>query len=87
MQKLKEYRAAKKIKEKYESSGIGYVKFAHPLGINIENPKTYDKTSSPRDNPEDILKKNIATEIDEVLELMLNGMRKKKARDFVGRAS
>ena len=85
MQKLREYRAAKKIKKKYESAGIGYVKFAHPLGINIENPKTYDKTSGPRDNPEDILKRNIVKEMDEALELMLKDMRKKKTRDFVGR--
>lgn len=84
MQKLREYRAAKKIKKKYESAGIGYVKFAHPLGINIENPKTYDKTSGPRDNPEDILKRNIVKEMDEALKLMLKDMRKKKTRDFVG---
>jgi hypothetical protein len=61
---LKEYRAAKRIKKMYESAGVGYVKISHPKGINIEDPRTYDKNAKPLDNVESMLKAKIAKEID-----------------------
>ena len=84
IQKLKEYRAAQKIKKKYESAGIGYVKFAHPTGINIENPRSYNKTANLKDNPELVIKQNIASEIDGALKDMLKKMRKNKTRELIG---
>ena len=83
-QKLKEYRTAKKIKKKYESLGIGYVKFAHPNGVNIENPKSYSKTANFRDDPEKVIKQNIASEIEKSLTDMLKKIRKNKTRELVG---
>ena len=84
IQKLKEYRTAQKIKKKYESMGIGYVKFAHPTGINIENPKTYNKTANVNDNPEQVIKQNIYSELDEALRDVVKKMRKNKTRELVG---
>lgn len=84
VQKLKEYRTAQKIKKKYESMGIGYVKFAHPTGINIENPKTYNKTANINDNPEQVIKQNIYSELDEALRDIVKNMRKNKTRELVG---
>ena len=84
VQKLKEYRTAQKIKKKYESMGIGYVKFAHPTGINIENPKTYNKTANVNDNPEQVIKQNIYSELDQALRDVVKKMRKNKTRELVG---
>jgi hypothetical protein len=63
MKSLKDYRTAMAIRKKYESRGIGYVLFAHPRGLNIDNPRTYDKTANQRAKVEDVLKKNISAEI------------------------
>ena len=60
---LKEYRAAMIIRKKYESKGIGYVLFAHEKGLNIDNPRTYDRTAGPKEKVEDVLKRKIAAEI------------------------
>ena len=84
IQKLKEYRTAQKIKKKYESMGIGYVKFAHTTGINIENPKTYNKNANVNDNPEQVIKQNIYSELDEALRDVVKKMRKNKTRELVG---
>ena len=62
---LKEFRAAKKIKQMYGNIGVDYVKISHPMGINIEDPRTYDKTASPLSDVEVILKAKIAKEVDE----------------------
>lgn len=69
---LKEYRAAKRIKKMYGQAGIGYVKFSHPMGINIEDPRSYDKKASPTADIESILKAKIAKEIDEEIAKMSN---------------
>jgi hypothetical protein len=61
---LKEYRASKRIKKMYGNAGIGYVKFSHPMGINIEDPRTYDKKASSISDVEAILKTKIVEEID-----------------------
>jgi hypothetical protein len=83
MVKLKEYRAAKKIKEKYEGMGIGYVKFAHPQGINIENPRSYDKTASPTTRVDEILKRSIGAEVEAELKKTLDGIRKSGQLDLM----
>jgi hypothetical protein len=74
VQRLKEYRAAKKIKKKYESQGIGYVKFAHPKGINIENPKTYDKLAKGNEDVEKIIIGQILSEMEVSMKTMLTKM-------------
>ena len=83
MVKLKEYRAAKKIKEKYEGMGIGYVKFAHPQGINIENPRSYDKTASPTTRVDEIIKRNIDAEVEAELKKTLDSIRKSGQLDLM----
>ena len=83
MVKLKEYRAAKKIKEKYEGMGVGYVKFAHPQGINIENPRSYDKTASPTARVDEILKRNIDAEVEAELKKTLDSIRKSDELDLM----
>ena len=83
MTKLKEYRAAKKIKEQYEGMGIGYVKFAHPQGINIENPRSYDKTANQNARVDEILKKAIDAEIDAELKKILDSIRKGQQLDLM----
>jgi hypothetical protein len=83
MVKLKEYRAAKKIKERYEGMGIGYVKFAHPQGINIENPRSYDKTAAPTTRVDEILKRNIDAEVEAELKKTLDGIRKSGQLDLM----
>ena len=83
MAKLKEYRSAKKIKEKYEGMGIGYVKFAHPQGINIENPRSYDKTASPTTRVDEILKRNIDAEVEAELKKTLDSIRKSGQLDLM----
>ena len=84
VQRLKEYRAAKKIKKKYESQGIGYVKFAHPKGINIENPKTYDKLAKGNEDVEKIIIGQILSEMEASMKTMLAKMRKNKANSMLG---
>jgi hypothetical protein len=83
MVKLKEYRAAKKIKEKYEGMGVGYVKFAHPQGINIENPRSYDKTASPTTRVDEIIKRNIDAEVEAELKKTLDSIRKSGQLDLM----
>jgi hypothetical protein len=83
MVKLKEYRAAKKIKEKYEGMGVGYVKFAHPQGINIENPRSYDKTANPTARVDEILKRNIDAEVEAELKKTLDSIRKSDELDLM----
>ena len=83
MVKLREYRAAKKIKEKYEGMGVGYVKFAHPQGINIENPRSYDKTASPTTKVDEILKRNIDLEVEAELKKTLDSIRKSEQLDLM----
>jgi len=84
-QKLREYRAAKRIKSRYEKMGIGYVKFAHPQGLNIENPRTYSKKATGRENVEDILKEQIFADFDESAKKFLKEMRKSPSNNLIGR--
>lgn len=83
MQKLREYRAAKKIKQKYEGMGIDYVRIAHPDGINIENPRTYDKDAIGNENVGRMLQQQIISEMDNELKSILEKMRKPGSRDVI----
>lgn len=83
MQKLREYRAAKKVKDKYQNAGVEYVRIAHPDGINIENPRTYDKNALGNENVGLMLQQNIISEMDEELKKALKKMRKPGPREVV----
>jgi hypothetical protein len=63
--------------------GIGYVKFAHPQGINIENPRSYDKTASPTTRVDEILIKRIDAEVEAELKKTLDSMRKSQQLDLM----
>lgn len=67
MQKLREYRTARSVRKKYEKAGIGYIKFSHPEGRNIEDPRNYDKIAKPSDDVETIIKSLIVKEIDDMI--------------------
>jgi hypothetical protein len=69
---LKEYRAAKRIKKMYENIGVEYIKIAHPKGVNIEDPRSYDKNASALVEVESILKAKITKEIDSEIQKMFN---------------
>ena len=78
---LKEFRAAKKMKKMYEGIGVDYIKISHPKGINIEDPRTYDRNASPLADVESILKEKITKEIDEEIQKLFNkksGMKEEK---------
>jgi hypothetical protein len=78
IQALKNYRAAQKIKNKYKAQGFDNVKFAHPLGLNIENPKTYNPSADSNASVENILKNNIMKEIAESAKKVIKGMKSNK---------
>jgi len=78
MKSLKDYRTAMAIRKKYEARGIGYVLFAHPRGLNIDNPRTYDKTASHRAKVEDVLKKKISLEILNAVKKYVSDIKKSR---------
>lgn len=65
---LKEFRAAKRVKKTYKGIGVDYIKISHPKGINIEDPRSYDKNASPLADTESILKAKITKEVDEEIQ-------------------
>lgn len=78
---LKEFRAAKKIKKTYEGIGVDYIKISHPTGVNIEDPRTYDRNASPLADVESILKAKITKEVDEEIQKLFKkkpGMKEEK---------
>jgi len=83
IQALKNYRAAQKIKNKYKMQGFDNVKFAHPLGLDIENPKTYNPLIDPNASVENVLKNNIIKEIVENAKKTLRKMKSNQNMDFV----
>lgn len=83
IQALKTYRAAQKVKEKYKKQGFDNVKFAHPSGINIDNPKTYGIGSGGNQSVEQILKNNIAKEIAEEAKKEIRKMKKNSNLDLI----
>lgn len=75
MQALRAYRAAQKVREKYQRHGFNKVNFAHPQGINIDNPSTYNINAMPGQSVEEVLKKNISKEIADEAKKVLREMR------------
>jgi hypothetical protein len=78
---LKEFRAAKKMKKMYEGIGVDYIKISHPTGVNIEDPRTYDRNASPLADVESILKAKITKEVDEEIQKLFkkkSGMKEEK---------
>jgi hypothetical protein len=69
---LKEFRAAKRMKKMYGNIGVDYIKISHPQGINIEDPRTYDKNASPLADVESILKAKITKELDAEIQKLFN---------------
>jgi hypothetical protein len=78
MKALRDYRTAMAIRKKYEARGIGYVLFSHPKGLNIDNPRTYDKTAGTREKVEDVLKRKIKTEIKNSVSKYISDFKKKQ---------
>ena len=86
MAKLREYRAAKKIKEKYAELGFNKVNIAHPQGLNIENPRSHSKASRGIEDVETLLRGEIAAEIAQTAKDMLKEMRKNSKPQVVSKA-
>lgn len=85
MQKLKEYRMAKKIKKKYSDLGFPDLKIAHPQGFNIENPRTYSKASRGIEDIEKLLRQEIIREIMLQADELLKDMRKNKKTNLISK--
>ena len=85
MQKLKEYRMAKKIKKKYSDLGFPDLKIAHPQGFNIENPRTYSKASRGIEDIEKLLRQEIIREIILQADELLKDMRKNKKTNLISK--
>jgi hypothetical protein len=77
---LKDYRAAQKVRQTYENSGIGYIKFAHPMGFNIESPRYYDQAANDFERTEEVIKRNIFKEIDEIIQKVSKDFYKKSGK-------
>jgi len=84
---LRRYRTAKRVEKELNDIGFPNVKFAHPDGININDPRSYRKNASPSDKVEKILNQNIAREIKEEAEKLLKEMRKPGIPQLVGRSA
>lgn len=78
MRALRQQRAAKKVRNKYNAQGFSKVNFAHPQGENIDNPKTFNINASSKSTIEDILKENIRKEIVAEAKSVLNKMKKNR---------
>jgi len=85
MIKLREYRAAQKIKSKYSKLGFDKVNIAHPQGINIENPRSHSKASRGIEDVETLLKGEIAEEISQMAKELLKEMRKNSKPNIVSK--
>lgn len=78
IQKLKEYRAARKAVAKLDSLGIARVEISHPDGVSILDPLSYDPSANPNVDAETVIRKNIDDEVNQYLEKMLKGIRSGK---------
>lgn len=78
MAMLRNYRASQKIKNDMASRGFNNVKFAHPTGFNIEDPRSHSKTASKGESVESVLAKSISNEIIDAAKDLLNNMKKTK---------
>lgn len=85
MSRLREYRAAQKIKKQLTQSGFKKVKFAHRDGIDIEDPRSYAKGADLADNVEKVLRDQIMHEIRMSAQKALKGMRSGGSPSLVSR--
>jgi hypothetical protein len=75
MAMLRNYRASQKIKESLSSKGFNNVKFAHPDGFNIEDPRSHSKSARGGESVEEVLKNSIANEIIAAAKELLKEMK------------
>lgn len=78
MQMLRNYRASQKIKNDMVNRGFNNVKFAHPAGFNIEDPRSHSKVANKSDSVEAVLGKAISDEIIAMAQEMLKEMKKSR---------
>lgn len=76
MAMLRNYRASQKIKNSFSERGFSNVKFAHPSGFNIEDPRSHSKTAGKGESVESVLAKSISNEIIAMAKEMLKDMKK-----------
>lgn len=75
MAMLRQYRAAQKIKTDMAGKGLNNVKFAHPTGFNIEDPRSHSKAAKGGESVESVLIKAIGNEITEAAKDMMKEMK------------
>ena len=76
MAMLRNYRASQKMKTDLASRGFNNVKFAHPTGFNIEDPRSHSKSPIGGDSAEATLIRAISDEIIKAAKELLNDMKK-----------
>ena len=86
MQKLRNYRAAKKIQDEYKKLGFDNVEIAHPEGINLFDARSYSAAAKRSDDIEAVLREKIMREIAENAKKLLEEMRKEKSPSLVTRS-
>jgi hypothetical protein len=86
MQKLRNYRAAKKIQDEYKKLGFDNVGIAHPEGINLFDARSYSAAAKRSDDIETVLREKIMREIAENAKKLLEEMRKEKSPSLVTRS-
>jgi hypothetical protein len=76
MAMLRNYRASQKMKTDLAGRGFNNVKFAHPTGFNIEDPRSHSKSPIGGDSAEATLIRAISDEIIKAAKELLDDMRK-----------
>lgn len=76
MTMLRNYRASQKIKSNLNNSGFNNIKFAHPEGFNIEDPRSHSKSAFGGESVEVVLSKAIGNEIVKTAKEMLKETKK-----------
>ena len=76
MAMLRNYRASQKMKTDLAGRGFNNVKFAHPTGFNIEDPRSHSKSPIGGDSAEATLIRAISDEIIKAAKELLNDMKK-----------
>lgn len=76
MAMLRNYRAAKRMKTTMGEQGFNNVKFAHPTGFNIEDPRSHSKSAKGGESVESVLVNAISEEIIQAAKDMLKEMKK-----------
>lgn len=75
MTMLRNYRASQKIKNDLKGRGFTNIRFAHPSGINIEDPRSHSKTAIAGQSTEAVLVKSIGDEIVKMAKDLMKEMR------------